>query len=350
MELKLALLGFGNVGRALAGLLLERKDLLRHGFGLSYRVVGIATRSHGVAVNPDGIDLEMALDLARRGDSLDRLHVGESLPPGDGVTFIRACPADLVFEATWLDPKAGQPATDHVRTALEMGRHVVTANKGPVAFAYRELSALAREHGVGFFFESTVLDGAPALGLGREALPGAEIESIRGVLNSTTNYILSRIEEGASFEQALSEMQAAGLAEADPSFDVDGWDSAVKITVLANVLMGADLRPQDVDRAGIRGLPEREIRETARSGRHYRLVCRAWCEGASVVTKVAPEVLPPHDPMAQVRGTSSVVAYRTDVLPELILIERDPSPVTTAFGMLADMVNVARGRYRTRAI
>ncbi|MCZ7544598.1 MAG: hypothetical protein M5R40_14235 [Anaerolineae bacterium] len=169
------------------------------------------------------------------------------------LAFIRACPADLIFEATWLDPHAGQPATDYVRAALRAGRHVVTANKGPVAFAYRELRDQARAHDVGFFFESTVMDGAPVLGVAREGLPGCHVTRIRGVLNSTTNAMLCRMEEGLSYEAALAEMQAAGLAEADPTLDVDGWDSAVKTVVLANVAMGADLRPADVAREGIRG-------------------------------------------------------------------------------------------------
>ena len=170
------------------------------------------------------------------------------------LAFIETCPADLVMESTWLNPQTGQPATDYVRAALNAGRHVVTANKGPVAFAYRELTALAQTKDRGFFFESTVMDGAPVLSIAREGLLATTVHRIRGILNSTTNYILTRMEAGASFDEAVRGAQQIGIAEADPTTDVEGWDAAVKIVVLANVLMGADLRPADVDRKGITGL------------------------------------------------------------------------------------------------
>ena len=346
MHLDIMLLGFGNVGRALAELLIEKAALLEAQYGLSYTVTGIATRSKGRVINPKGIDLRQALDLTAAGKPLDTLP--GSLPPQSdtGLAFLRACPADLVFESIWLDPQWGQPATDYARAALSAGRHYVTANKGPVAFAYRELRDLARTKGVGFFFESTVMDGGPVLAVGREGLPGAYIKRIRGVLNSTTNSILCRIEEGLSYEAALAEMQAVGLAESDPSNDVDGWDAAVKIVVLANVLMGADLRPSDVAREGIRHLAPEAVRGAAQAGDHFKLLCEAWREGDTVAASVRPSRLPDTDPAARVRGTSSIVSYQCDILPELTIIEHDPSPRTTGYGMLADMVNIARGRHR----
>ena len=346
MHLNLALLGFGNVGRALARLLLEKAPSLQTEFDLTYTVTGVATRTRGQAIDPNGVDLERALRLVEAGESLAALHDLARPQPADALAFVRACPADLVFESTWLDPHTGQPALDIVRAALDAGRHVVTANKGPVAFGYRALRDLARAKGVGFLFESTVMDGAPVLGVAREGLPACRVERIRGVLNSTTNAMLCRMEEGLSYDAALAEMQAAGMAEADPTTDVDGWDSTVKIVVLANVAMGADLRPADVAREGIRGLDPEQVRAAAQAGEHYKLLCEAWREGDAVRAWVRPDRLPASDPMARVRGTTSVVSYQTDVLPDLTIVEHDPTPRTTGYGMLVDMVNIARGRYR----
>ena len=344
MELKIALLGFGNVNRALARLLLRKADALQTEHDLVLTVVGISTNSHGRAIDPAGIDLRAALDVYASGAGLDSLHRGDPCP--DTLTFVRQVPAQLAVEATWMNPQTGQPATDVVRAALGRGMHVATANKGPLAFAYRELRALAAEEGVGFFFESTVMDGAPVHATGREGLPVTTVERIRGILNSTTNSILTRLEQGASFEVALKEMQAAGLAEADPTNDVDGWDSALKIAVLANVHMGADLRPVDVDRTGIGGITIAEVQGAVEDGKRIKLLCEAWREGETIKARVAPAALPLDNPLAHVYRTSSAVTFETDTLPSLTIIEGDSSPDTTAFGLLADVVNLVRGRYK----
>ena len=342
MHLRLALLGFGNVNRALARLLLRKAGVLQAAHDLTLTVTGISTNSHGCAIAPDGLDLQAALDAYSRGALAD-LHRGDPSP--DMMAFLAQVPADVVVEATWMNPQTGQPATDALRAALGRGMHVVTANKGPLAFAYRELRALAQARGLGFFFESTVMDGAPVHAVGREGLPATTINRIRGVLNSTTNFILTRLEQGVPFDEALREMQEAGLAEADPSNDVDGWDSALKIAVLANVHMSADLRPADVERTGIGGLTIEAVQGAVRDGTRIKLLCEAWREGEAVRARVAPTPLPLDDPLAHVQRTSSAVTFETDTLPALTIIEGDSSPDTTAFGLLADVVNLARGRY-----
>jgi homoserine dehydrogenase len=344
MQFKIAMLGFGSVGRALARLLTAKAETLQKDFDLTFTVTGIATRSRGCAINADGLDLAAALRLVEAGKTLEPLHRGDSV--ADTLAFIGACPADLVTEATWLNPHTGQPATDHVRAALHTGRHVVTANKGPVAFAYRELKELARRQGVGFFFESTVMDGAPVLAIAREGLLAATVHRIRGILNSTTNYILTCMEEGVPFDEAVAKAQHIGIAEADPSIDLEGWDSTVKIVVLANVLMGVDLRPGDVVRTGLAGLTSADAEVAAASGRRIKLVCEAVRDGDGVRASVRPVRLPPSDPLSQVRLTSSAVTIETDTLPQLTIVEGDPDPTTTAYGMLVDMINIARGRYR----
>jgi len=346
MSLNVALVGFGNVGRALAELLLAKQETLRYEHHAIVRVVGISTGRHGHAIDPSGISLRTALDAVRFGSRLDGLHEGRAIQ--DTSSFLERCPADLIFESLPTNPIDGQPALDLIRSLLLRGIHVVTANKGPVAFGYHELKALADSHEVGFFFESTVMDGAPVIGIGREGLIGANISEIRGIFNSTTNYILTQMEyENLSFEEALQEAQEIGLAETDPSLDVDGWDSVFKIVIMSNVLMGTDLRPEDVAREGIRNITLEDILEARAADQRIKLVCEVANQpGGGIAASVAPRRLPLTDPFTSVMGTSSVIDYCTDVLPQLTILENSPSPTTTAYGMLADMLNVVRGRYK----
>lgn len=341
-EYKIALLGFGNVLRAFAALLLRKQDDIAADTNIRLKVVGIATNSKGMAINPDGIDLQAALNLVEAKQSLSGLHVGDPLT--DVFDFIRRVPATAVLEATWLNPQDGQPATDFCRTVLDTGKHLITANKGPVAFAYRELKALADSKNLAFFYESTVMDGAPVHVLRREALLGLKISRIRGILNSTTNSILTRLEEGMDFATALKEMQDIGLAEADPTNDIEGWDAAVKINVLANIFMGSDLRPSDVDRTGITQVTVEAAQKAVANGQRIKLICEAVATDDGVKLSVKPTYLDISDSMAHVSSTSAVVSIYTDVLPNLVVIEGPSSPTTTAYGMLVDTLNAVRGR------
>lgn len=346
MNLNIALLGFGNVGRALAELLLAKQDVLRDEYNIVVRVVGIGTGRHGHAIDLSGISLRTALDAVRFGTMLDGLHEGRQV--SDTWNFLERCPADLVFESIPTNPIDGQPALDHVRSLLERGIHIVTANKGPVAFAYHELKALAASKGVGFFFESTVMDGAPVISVGREGLVGADISEVRGILNSTTNYILTRMEQDSiGLEEAVSAAQEIGIAETDPTLDIDGWDSATKAVILANVLMGADLRPSDVQREGIRDITLEDIQSASVAGQRIKLVCEATRQpGGSITAQVSPRRLPLDDLFATIMGTTSVIEYQADVLPQLTVIEHSPGSTTTAYGMLVDMINIVRGRHK----
>jgi len=252
MEHRLALVGFGNVGQAFGRLLLRKKELLAKDFGVTFRVTGIATGRHGLAINPEGLDLEKALDIAGKGGSLDQLSTAPV--PGSVLEFIRACPADTLFENSPVNVVDGQPAVDHLRAALERGMHAVTANKGPVVHAFKELTSLAAARGCRFMFESTVMDGAPIFSLFRGALPAAELCGFQGILNSCTNLLIGLMEEGKSFDDAVRYAQSIGIAETDPSGDIDGWDAAIKAAALITVLMGIPFKPQQVDRQGIRSI------------------------------------------------------------------------------------------------
>ena len=341
-DYKLALLGFGNVGRALARLLLRKRQELLDQYCLTFAVTGIFTARHGAAIGLDGLDLEAALSVLEGGGSLSSLSVQPVT--ANAFDFIRQCGAGVLFENTPVNYATGQPAVDHLRMALETGMHAITANKGPVVHAYRELTGLAQARGLKFYFESAVMDGAPIFSLFRETLPAAHLLGFRGILNSTTNLILTRMEAGESFEEAVAYAQSIGLAETDPSGDIDGWDAAVKVAALATVLMGVPLKPQQVDRQGIRSLTAEHIAHARQEGRRWKLVCSAQRQGEGIAARVAPEMLPPTSPLYFVEGSSSVVQFETDVLPSLTIVETDPGPETTAYGLLADFINASRSK------
>jgi homoserine dehydrogenase len=335
---RLCLVGFGNVGRAFAQLLLKKEVELADRYGVAVLVTGIITGSHGAAINPAGIDLAAALDCISSGGMLDGLSTVET--PSDVEAFIRACPADFMFETTPVNPHSGQPALDYIRTALEAGLHVVTANKGPVVHGFGALTELAQQQGVRFMFESAVMDGAPIFALFREPLVGANLLGFEGILNSCTNLLLGLMEEGKTFDEAVAYGRSIGITETDPSNDIDGWDAAIKVAALVTVLMGVPLIPQEVDRTGIRGITPEMIAEAKAAGERWKLVCSAERLGEGIAARVAPQRVGPDSPLYTVNGTSSYCQFKLDVLPGLGILESDPGPETTAYGMLADFLNI----------
>lgn len=336
MHYKLALLGFGNVGRSMAELLLRKQVELKETYDLTFSVTGIATGSHGRAINPAGLDLVKVLEAVRAGETLEQFSV---IPSTDSVDFIKKSGADVLFENSPVNYETGQPGIDHVRCALELGMHAVTANKGVVVHGWHELKTLAKSKGRQFFHESTVMDGAPIFSLFRAALPAVHLNSFRAILNSTTNLILSRMEAGESFDEAVKYAQKIGTAETDPSDDVDGWDAAIKIAALATVLMNIPMKPAEIDRTGIRGITSAMIQAAKAEGKRYKLICSAERDGNTLKGKVAPELVPMSSPFYSVEGTTSIVQFNTDMLGSLTLIETDPGPETTAYGLLADFIN-----------
>jgi homoserine dehydrogenase len=340
-QISLIMVGFGNVGRAFARLIMRKKDILEAEYGLALSVTGIATGSHGMAINPDGIDLTRAVDLSQKGSSLDSLSTQPL--PSSVLDFIRACPGDALLENSPVNHHTGQPAVDHLRAALEKGMHAVTANKGPVVHAYRQLTDLAKSRGRCFLFESTVMDGAPIFSLFRNSLPASELRGFRGILNSCTNFILERMEGGDSFDQAVAHAQSIGIAETDPSADIDGWDASIKVAALVTVLMDIPLKPQDVDREGIRGVTPQMMAQTRQAGERWKLVCSVTRKEKGVSARVAPERVPPQSPLYSINGTSSFCQFEMDVLPALGVLEGNPSPETTAYGLLADLLEALSG-------
>ncbi len=339
-NIRVALLGFGNVGQAFARLLQAKRGSLQQDYDLTFLITGIATARHGTAIRPQGIDLDEALKTVSTSGKLDQLSALPAIT--DLYDFIRRCDAEVLFENTPVNYADGQPAVSYLRCALEAGMHAITANKGPVVHAYQELTALAQDQGCKFFFESAVMDGAPIFSLFRHCLPAVSLKGFTGILNSTTNLILTRMETGESFDAAVAYAQSIGIAETDPSGDIDGWDAAVKVAALVTVLMGLPLKPDQVDRTGIRRLTSEDVLRARQQEKRWKLVCKAERMGESITARVAPQLVGSDSPLYGVNGTSSIVSFETDVLPQLSIVEGNPGPETTAYGLLADFINAIR--------
>ena len=328
----LCFFGFGNVNRTLVQLLENHAAQLRELYGISYRITGIASRRLGWMADPDGLDLK-GLALGRAQSPIQNPAAGAA----DVHSWLTAARAEVAFEATSLNLETGQPAIEHIRAALEHGAHAITANKGPIVHAYRVLRDLAARQGKRFLFESTVMDGVPIFSLFDE-LPAIRLEGFHGILNSTTNLILSEMEQGLSFEDALKKAQQLGVAETDATHDVDGWDAAVKTAALITVLMDVPIRLDQIAREGIRDLSPGAVRNARRDGWPSKLVCRARRTPNGVEASVRPEKVRISEPMARISGTSSYLCFETDIFPGLAITEENPGLDATAYGLLADFV------------
>jgi homoserine dehydrogenase len=311
------------VNRTLVRLLrAKEKDLATRGIG--WRITGVASRRKGWIADEKGIDVE---------------HLTEPTTAIANVCdWLTVARPDVVFEATSLSVGDGQPAIEHIRAALESGAHAITANKGPIVYAYEELRELALAKKRKFLYESTVMDGVPIFSMFRDGLPLIQLKGFRGILNSTTNVILTGMESGLTFEDSLKQAQKLGIAETDPTHDIEGWDAAVKTAVLVRVLMGAPIKLGDVRREGIERIAGDAVRAAREQGKAYKLVCRAWQNGGRAVASVGPEQVSLSDPLAWVTGTSSILQLDTDIFPQLTLTEINPGLEATAYGMLADFV------------
>jgi homoserine dehydrogenase len=329
----LCILGFGNVGRALARLLQEKTPELRERYGIAWRLTGVATRRMGWLADPNGLDVaELLAGNAPAG-----------APGGNVRQWLAEAQADVLFELTSLNPQTGQPAIDHVRAALERGAHAITANKGTVVHAYHELQALAESKGRRFLFEATVMGGIPVFSLFRHSLPAIKLLRFRGLVNSTTNVIISEMERGTSFDEAVKKAQDLGIAETDPSADIDGWDGAVKACAIATVLMDVPLKLDEVRREGIRGLTAEMVQQARAEGRPFRFVAQVERVDGGVVASVGPQHLALDDAMAAIGPASLFARFETDVIPELTLAlplssKSMDGPVVTAYDVMGDFI------------
>ncbi len=320
-RLRVALIGYGNVAKAFSRLLLKKQS------AYPFRIVGVHTGRHGTAYTPKGVGIEP--EFGPEAHSVEE--------------FLDRARPDVAMEVTTLEPQTGEPAISHIQAAFDRHIHVVTANKGPIAHAYALLCAEARRAQAEFRFESTVMDGAPVFNMVRNNLPGVTIQGFTGVLNSTSKIAVAAMQRGLSMADGVREAQVLGIAEADASYDIDGWDSAAKAAALANVLMDARTTPQNVDRRGIGELTTEEAIELERSGQTVMLVSRGeQLIDGSVRLQVRPETVAATDILASARGTSNLILFHTDLMGTVGTISINPGVEQTAYGLFSDLVDVAR--------
>jgi homoserine dehydrogenase len=341
--LRILILGYGHVAQAFLPLLASRSEWLGRESGIRPVITGIGSRSRGLYIYSDGINADL---LAREQDPLSLLSsAGTRMENFE--TFIQAgkkAGASLFIELTTLNPLDGQPALRHIRKAFESGMDVITANKGPVAYAQRELQSLARRYAIQFRFESAVMDGLPLINMAEFTLPAVGIQSFKATLNSTSTLVLNMIEQGYSFDEAIGKAQQIGITENDPWYDLDGWDSVMKTTILANSLLEGNLTPKIVEREGIRNLTTDEICAAALAGSPYRLVSQAHRKNGVFFAEVRPRRISSDDTLRIGKGTTGVISIETEAMGTITLVEHEPSVMQTAYGVLSDLITIVRLR------
>jgi homoserine dehydrogenase len=326
---RICFLGFGNVGRALARLFVSKSAELRERYGIEWEIVGVATRRMGWRASESAIDVATLLSGADETANVQSID-----------EWLARAKPDVVFETTSLNPETGQPAIEYLRKSLQAGAHTITANKAPIVYAYDELNDLAVALGKRLMFEATVLDSAPVFSLFRETLPAVKVRGFSGAFNSTTNVIIETMEAGRTFDEGVKTAQELGVAETDPSHDVDGWDSIMKVCAIARVILRVPLLPPNVRRKGIRALDPATLQAARVEGKPYKLITRAVVNAdGSVTASVRPEQVAWSDPLGGVRGTSLAIHFELDMMPGLTIMSHRPNLQSTAYGLLADFIN-----------
>lgn len=343
MPHKLALIGFGTVGQGLAEILRDKAQELRAQYAFEAQIVAISDNVKGALYHPHGIDIGVALMSIQATGSLSSYPDTPGLIRGwDSLTTIERSNADTVVEVAWTDLNTGQPAIRHVRAAFEAGKHVVTSNKGPAALAYHKLKHLAEARGLGWGIEGTVMSGTPALRLAQTALAGCRVSEIRGILNGTTNFILTRMEDGATYADALAEAQRLGYAEADPTADVEGHDALGKLLILAAVVMDTRLTREEVACQGITMVTPDDVKQAQAEGKCWKLIASVRRGADGLQAGVGPQAVPRNNPLAGVGGATNAITYVTDLLGEVTLVGPGAGRRETGFALLADLLAIHR--------
>lgn len=347
MEYRIAMIGCGTVGRGLLEILRGKAEALRDEHDFEPRVVAITDLAKGWAIAPDGLDLGAVLEILERGGTLadyrkPRAESGGSLDPID---MLERVEADILAEATFTNLETGEPAAGYVRKALRTGKNVVTSNKGPAALHYAELAGLARTNGLQFRIEGTVMSGTPVFSLFECGLAGNRVREVLGILNGTTNFILTKMEtEGMSYGDALALAQRLGYAEADPTADVEGHDARGKVVILSNVVLGGRIRPADVPCTGISGIRLEDVRAAAADGHRFKLIASARRTGTGIEASVAPRRLPLTDPLAGVMGAQNALTAVTDLMGPVTIQGAGAGKTETGYSLLSDMLSIHRCR------
>lgn len=334
---KIGMIGFGNVGHGFIRAIDEKQEYFRKEFGLRFLITSVTDIRYGTIYDPDG------LDLSKLEQSRDFSEIDEALfRDWNTIQMIRNAESDVIIELSFTDLKTGEPAVLHCQEALLSGKHVITSNKGPIALHYNMLKALARDNGVKIGCEGTVMSGSPALRLAEDSLMPTGIYEIRGILNGTTNFILTQMESGSTYEEALAEAQMLGYAEADPSGDVEGFDTAGKVAILSNLIFGTFIKPEDIAREGISDITLEDIRDAAKDNMRWKLIGSIKKTENGVETWVRPIMLPISNPLANISGAMNAIQYRTDLLGEIILVGPGAGRKETAAALIEDLLHIVK--------
>lgn len=345
-QIRLALVGFGVVGQGFTELLMTKHDFLKQQYGVDITLVGVANARHGFVYRQDGLDISSLLELAAKKRPLTDY-------PGithwdSALEGLQATGADILVEVTPTNLRDAEPGMSHIRQALSKGMHVVTANKGPAALAATELISLARQHGAQLRMESTVMAGTPVISTIREGMAGARVYAIRGILNGTTNYILSEMAAGHDYVEALADAQLRGYAETDPTADVEGYDAVAKTLILAALVFGYTLKPEQVARRGITAITREQIQAVYEQDKRIKLIASLRLlpgkdgQKETLEAFVEPTVLPLTDPLARVDGVTNALTIHSDTLSEVTIIGPGAGRIHTGQGLLADVLACAQ--------
>lgn len=341
-KLKVALLGFGNVGQAFAKLLLSKHDEIFNNFNTEIMVTAISTKSKGCLINENGINLNKVLDDINKYNKFD--DKSSEYTSLSSMEIAEKADYDVLIELTPLMIFSGQPAIDHIKTAILRNKHAISANKGPIAWAYEELKNLALKKEVLFYYETTVMDGTPVFNLVDETLRLCKVTEINGILNTTTNFVLEEMAKGNDYNLIIEEGKKRGFVEADPSMDIEGWDAAAKTAALLNVLMNANITPLDVDRKGIEDITLEQIKMAEERGNTIKLLCHGKIENNAVYAKVSPEEVSNKSLLSTINGTTSVVSITTDLMGTVSIVEHEPEIEQTAYGVFSDLLRVLHNK------
>jgi homoserine dehydrogenase len=345
-QIRLSLVGFGVVGQGFAELLTTKHTYLKQHYGVDIELVGVANARHGFIYRQDGLHIPTLLELTAKQRPLTEYP--EITHWNSALEGLRATSADMLVEVTPTNLRDAEPGMSHIREALSKGMHVVTANKGPVALAATELISLARQHGVQLRMESTVMAGTPIISTIREGMAGARVYAMRGILNGTTNYILSAMASGRDYAEALVDAQAKGYAETDPTADVEGYDAVAKTLILAALVFGYTLKPEQVVRQGITTITREQIQAAHNEDKRIKLIASLRLlsgddgQEDALEARVEPTVLPVTDPLARVDGVMNALTIQADTLSEVTIIGPGAGRIQTGQGLLADVLACVR--------
>lgn len=338
--INICLVGFGNAAQEFCKMLVAKKQELKANTEYDIKVTAIAGRSKGAILNSKGIDLEKALKNVSENGKFD--VNAQDVMNIETLQVIKDCTANVLVELSTLSIYDGQPAITHIETAFEKGMHVITGNKGPIAWKYKKLRDTSKEKGLQFLYETTVMDGTPIFNFVKYTLPGCKVLSFRGILNSTTNFVLEEMENGNSYDEAIKEAKRRGFAEEDPSMDIDGWDAAAKTAALLNVLMDTNINPTQIDRQGVSHISLEDIEKAKQEQCKIKLLCEGYIEDNIAKGKVHPVYVNKNDILSNIDATSSILGITTDLMGEVQIIEKNPEIQQTAYGIYSDLLTLIK--------